>query len=203
MTRTLMVVDAANIDMTLTMLIGQRPTQRERPDFGTLAAWLVERAAPGDAVEGCVFINVAPHSAGPLRGWVQWLLEQGYRVFAKPKVAESDVDEDMVAHLRARHGEGGLREAVVASNDARAFLEPLEGLALDGVSVTVLGFQEYAASLAASERIAFIDLEDLPGLFETALPNRVRLDRLPDAGRWFEPSVPLGARADAGPQPAR
>lgn len=203
MTRTLLVVDAANIDMTLTTFVGQRPTQRERPNFGVLATWLLARADPGDAVEGCVFVNVSPQGAGPLRGWIQWLLEQGYRVFAKPKVAESDVDEDMLGHLRARQAEGGLREVVVASNDARAFLEPLEDLADEGTAVTVLGFQEYASGLAASERIAFIDLEDLPGLFETALPNRVRLDRLPEGGRWFEPAVPLGGRAAAEAQPAR
>jgi uncharacterized protein len=189
--RVLLVVDAANIDMTLTSFVG-RPTQRERPDFGVLARWLRDRAGPDRLAEACVFVNVAPQNAGPLRGWVMWLLEQGYRVFARPKVGTSDIDEDMVAHLRARADEGRLEEVLVASNDAKAFLEPLEDLARGAVRVLALGFEEFASGLADSPLIEFIDLEDIPGLFESNLPNRVRLDRLPLEGRWFEPVGPLG-----------
>ena len=189
--RVLLVVDAANIDMTLTSFVG-RPTQRERPDFGVLARWLRDRAGPDRLAEACVFVNVAQQNAGPLRGWVMWLLEQGYRVFARPKVGTSDIDEDIVAHLRLRRDEGRLQEALVASNDAKAFLEPLEDLARGSVRVVVLGFEEFAAGLADSPLIEFLDLEDVPGLFETGLPNRVRLDRLPMEGRWFEPVAPLG-----------
>src|SRR5690554_6594077 len=126
-----LVWDAPNIDMTLANIIDGKPTAKERPDLDVLGHWLVDRAGDDD-VEACVFINVAPHVAGPLRGWVLWLLEEGFRVFARPKLDDSDVDDDMVAHLRMRQAEGDLTRAYVGSNDARCFLEPLEAMSSEG-----------------------------------------------------------------------
>lgn len=202
MSRVLLVADAANIDMCLTNLLGARPTQRERPRFDVLARWLVDRAGAAEHAEAGVFLTVAAHNAGSVRGWVQWLLQQGYRVFAKPRVAGQDVDDDMLRHIDARLREdAGIGELIVVSNDARAFLEPLEAAAGGGVRATVLGFSEFAAGLADSEAIRFIDLEDVPGLFEGSLPGRVRLDALPPQGRWFEPTGPLGGAPRAGERP--
>jgi len=185
-----LVWDAPNIDMTLANIIDGKPTARERPDLDVLGKWLVARAGDDD-VEACVFINVAPHVAGPLRGWVLWLLEEGFRVFARPKIEDSDVDDDMVAHLKLRQAEGDLTRVYVGSNDARCFVEPLEALADDGVAVTVLGFAEYAGQLSQSDQIAFVDLEEVPGLFDAPLP-RINLELLPVEGRWFEPTGRLG-----------
>ena len=185
-----LVWDAPNIDMTLANIIDGKPTARERPDLDVLGKWLVARAGDDD-VEACVFINVAPHVAGPLRGWVLWLLEEGFRVFARPKIEDSDVDDDMVAHLKLRQAEGDLTRVYVGSNDARCFLEPLEVLADDGVAVTVLGFAEYAGQLSQSDHVAFVDLEEVPGLFDAPLP-RINLELLPVEGRWFEPTGRLG-----------
>lgn len=192
--RHLLLWDAPNIDMTVANIIDGKPTSKERPDLEVMGRWLVDRAA-GDPVEACVFINVAPHVAGPLRGWVLWLLEQGYRVFAKPKMGDSDVDDDMLAHIRLRERDGDLGAVYVGSNDARAFVEPLEKLAKDGIDAYALGFAEYAGGLSTSDRIRFIDLEDIPGLFEQALP-RINLEVLPDEGRWFEPTGHLGVTPD-------
>jgi uncharacterized protein len=188
--RHLLLWDAPNIDMTVANIIDGKPTSKERPDLAVLGHWLVDRAG-GQDVEACVFINVAPHVAGPLRGWVLWLLEQGYRVFAKPKMGDSDVDEDMLAHIRARAEDGGLVAVYVGSNDARNFLQPLEALARDGVVAHALGFAEYAGGLSTSDLVTFVDLEDVPGLFEQPLP-RINLEVLPDEGRWFEPTGALG-----------
>lgn len=198
MSRHVLVWDAPNIDMTVANIIDGKPTARERPDLEVLGEWLVDQAG-GAEVEACVFVNVAPHVAGPLRSWVLWLLEEGFRVFAKPKVGESDVDEDMLAHLRRRDGDGDLAAAYVGSNDARNFLEPLEQLAGHGVAVAVLGFSEYAGGLSDSDRLGFVDLEDIPDLFATPLP-RINLEALPAEGRWFEPTGVLGAgdRDDRG-----
>lgn len=190
MGRQVLVWDAPNIDMTLANIIDGKPTARERPDLDVLGRWLVEHAGD-DELEACVFINVAPHVAGPLRGWVLWLLEQGFRVFARPKVDDSDVDDDMIAHLRLRKADGGLTRVYVGSNDARCFVEPLEALAGDGIGVTVLGFAEYAGQLSQSDHFAFVDLEEVPGLFDAPLP-RINLDLLPVEGRWFEPTGRLG-----------
>ncbi len=192
MGRHVLVWDAPNIDMTLANIIDGKPTAKERPDLAVLGGWLVDHAGPDDDVEACVFVNVAPHVAGPLRGWVLWLLEQGYRVFAKPKRDDSDVDDDMVDHLRARLDEGRLDAVYVGSNDAKAFLEPLGELVAQGVAVTVIGFAEYAGSLASGEGLRFVDLETIEGLFAAPLP-RLTLETLPDEGRWFEPTGPLGA----------
>jgi putative heme uptake system protein len=191
--RHVLVWDAPNVDMTLANIIEGKPTANERPDMAVLAAWLVRHAHDAD-VEACVFVNVAPHVAGPMRGWVVWLLEQGYRVFAKPKHDDSDVDDDMLAHVEARRAAGDLDAVYVGSNDARAFTEPLTKLVHDGVAVTVLGFAEYAGGLSALPGARFVDLEAIEGLFKEALP-RITLESLPPAGRWFEPRGRLGAPA--------
>lgn len=192
MGRHVLVWDAPNVDMTLANIIEGKPTPKERPDLAVLGAWLVDRADPDDEVEACVFVNVAPHVAGPMRGWVLWLLEQGFRVFAKPKVADSDVDDDMLDHLWGRYDDGDLEAVYVGSNDARAFLEPLGQLADNDVAVHVLGFAEFAGGLSTADHVDFVDLEAIDGLFAEPLP-RLTLELLPEEGRWFEPRGPLGS----------
>lgn len=192
MGRHVLVWDAPNIDMTLANIIDGRPTAKDRPDLAVLGRWLVAHADADDDVEASVFINVAPHVAGPLRGWVLWLLEQGFRVFAKPKIGDSDVDDDMIAHLESRYNDGGLDAVYVASNDAKAFVAPLSTMQVNGVAVTVLGFAEYAGGLSTLPDGRFVDLESIDGLFDEPLP-RITLERLPDTGRWFEPTGHLGS----------
>ena len=190
MGRSVLVWDAPNIDSTLASIIDGKPTARERPDLAVLGKWLVEQAGPECEVEGCIFVNVAPHVAGPLRGWVLWLLEQGFRVFAKPKYGESDVDVDMVDHLARRYDEGGLDTVFVGSHDADSFVGPLTEMLERGVSVTVLAFTEFAGELAVLPAARVVDLETIDGLFGEALP-RIALDSLPPEGRWFEPTGTL------------
>jgi putative heme uptake system protein len=108
-------------------------------------------------------------------------------VFAKPKITEdSDVDDDMLAHIRLRAEEGVLEHVVVASGDGRAFREPLEELRKQGTYVTVIGFREHATFAVASDVMEFIDLEDIEGVFREPLP-RITLDALPDTGAWLPP----------------
>ncbi len=194
--RVLLVWDAPNIDMALGAILGTRPSAANRPRFDAVGRWLLrraERAGPGTVAEATVFTNVLPGSADVVRPWVDALRNNGFAVFAKPKLTEaSDVDDDMLAHLDRRHGEGGLREAVVVSGDGRAFREPLERLAAEGVAVTVLGFRERASFAVLSDVIEFIDLEDIAGVFLEPLP-RVTLDSLPPEGAWLAPLKPLTA----------
>jgi putative heme uptake system protein len=190
--RHVLVWDAPNVDMTLANIIDGKPTSKVRPDLAVLGEWLVDHAEDDEA-EACVFVNVAAHVAGPLRGWVLWLLEQGFRVFAKPKNGDSDVDDDMIDHLWSRYDAGDLEAVYVGSNDARAFVEPLSELATHGVVVNVLGFAEYAGQLSTTEGLRFVDLETIDGLFGEPLP-RITLETLPESGRWFEPTGPLGGR---------
>jgi uncharacterized protein len=189
----LLVWDAPNIDMTLSNVIGARPTPASRPRFDAVARWLL--AGAGDReVEGTVFANVPPGGAVAMRGWIEAIRSFGYAVFARPKHGpEDDVDGSMLDHIAVRAVSHRLRRVVVASGDGRNFLEPLERLVReDGVEVVVLSFAEVAGYAQESDLLTFVDLEDIPGAFVTALP-RVRLDNLPVGGAWLPPTRPMRA----------
>jgi uncharacterized protein len=180
----LLVWDAPNVDMTLSNVIGARPTPSSRPRFDAVARWLLAAAGERE-VEGTVFANVPPGGAVAMRGWIEAIRSFGYDVFARPKLGpDDDVDADMLEHIHRRAATHHLRRLVVASGDGRNFLEPLEELAKAGVEVVVLSFSEVAGYAQESDLIAFVDLEDVPGAFTTALP-RVRLDNLPAGGAWL------------------
>src|SRR5688500_8202567 len=159
--RVLLVWDAPNMDMSLGSLLGARPTSAFRPRFDAVGRWLLELAGPESVAEATVFTNVVPGSTEVVRPWVEALRNVGFAVFAKPKLSEdSDIDDDMLAHIRMRDGEGGLRHVVVASGDGRAFREPLEDLVARDVAVTVIGFREHATFALSSDLLEFVDLED-------------------------------------------
>jgi putative heme uptake system protein len=189
---TLLVWDAPNIDMSLGSILGGRPSSASRPRFDALGRWLIARAGSDTEPEATVFTNVAPGSTDFVRPWVEALRNTGFAVFAKPKIEESDIDEDMLMHIRARHERGMLRQLLVASGDSRAFREPLEELVDQGVQVTVLGFREHASFAVNSGVLDFEDLEDIPELFLQPLP-RITLETLPPEGAWLPPLRPLSA----------
>ncbi|CAN5412629.1 NYN domain-containing protein [soil metagenome] len=203
--RVLLVWDAPNLDMGLGSILGGRPTAAHRPRFDALGRWLLAQTADlsrpdaGDPTpislepEATVFTNIAPGSADVVRPWVEALRNVGFAVFAKPKVDDdSDVDDDMLAHIALRRREG-LAGLLVASADGQAFRLPLEEIAReDGTPVHVLGFREHASWALASDTLEFVDLEDIPGVFREPLP-RIGLDSLPEQGAWLQPFRPLSA----------
>lgn len=195
----LLVWDAPNIDMTLSNVIGGRPSASSRPRFDAVARWLLA-ASQDREVEGCVFANVPPGGAATMRGWVEAIRSFGYSVFARPKINPTDdVDADMLRHITERATTHRLRRLVVASGDGRNFGEPLEDLSRAGVECVVLSFQEVAGYAQESDLITFVDLEDVPGAFTSPLP-RVRLDNLPEGGAWLQPTRPMRALlADRSP----
>ncbi|CAM4121261.1 NYN domain-containing protein [Corynebacterium belfantii] len=200
MSRLLLVWDAPNLDMGLGALLGGRPTTAHRPRFDAVGRWLLAKAGElahttGSKVESeaTVFANVVPGSADSIRSWVEALRNVGFAVFAKPKLREdTDVDPDMLAHIRKRYEEGGLAGVIVASADGRNFQETLDELASAGIAITVIGFHEHATWALANDRITFVDLEEIPGVFREPLP-RVSLDNLPEEGAWLKPIRPLSA----------
>jgi uncharacterized protein len=195
--RVMLVWDAPNMDMSLGSLLGARPTAAFRPRFDAVGRWLLDLAGPEAIAEATVFTNVVPGSTEVVRPWVEALRNVGFAVFAKPKISEdSDVDEDMLAHIRHRAQEGTLRHVVVASGDGRAFREPLEDLEKQGTGVTVIGFREHASFALTSEVIEFIDLEDIDGVFREPLP-RITLDSLPEGGAWLPPFRSLRSLLEA------
>jgi putative heme uptake system protein len=191
----LLIWDAPNIDMTLSTVIGARPTAASRPRFDAIAAWFVEGAgdptAPGAAeVEACVFANIPPQP-GTLQRWVEALRGFGYSVFARPKTQpDDDIDQDMLDHIDVRSHSHQLRRLVVFSGDGRNFAEPLEQLVRAGTHVVVVAFSEVAGYAISSELLEFIDIEDVPGAFVEPL-DRVRLDALPPDGAWLRPTRSL------------
>ncbi|WP_233496054.1 NYN domain-containing protein [Geodermatophilus sp. TF02-6] len=193
----LLIWDAPNIDMTLSTVIGARPTAASRPRFDAIAAWFVEGAGGGAAggdpasdapeVEACVFANIPP-VVGGMRGWVEALRGFGYAVFARPKTQpDDDIDQAMIDHIEVRRYSHRLRRLVVFSGDGRNFAEPLEELARTGTQVVVVAFSEVAGYAIGSELLEFIDIEDVPGAFAAPL-DRVRLDALPPDGAWLRPT---------------
>ncbi|OWN21343.1 NYN domain-containing protein [Corynebacterium diphtheriae] len=200
MSRLLLVWDAPNLDMGLGALLGGRPTTAHRPRFDAVGRWLLAKAGElahttGSKVESeaTVFANVVPGSADSIRSWVEALRNVGFAVFAKPKLRDdTDVDPDMLAHIRKRFEEGDLAGVIVASADGHNFQETLDELASAGVAITVIGFHEHATWALADDRITFVDLEEIPGVFREPLP-RVSLDNLPEEGAWLKPIRPLSA----------
>ncbi len=196
-TRVLLVWDAPNMDMSLGSLLGARPTSAFRPRFDAVGRWLLELAGPDAAAEACVFTNVVPGNTEVVRPWVEALRNVGFAVFAKPKLTEdSDIDSDMIEHIALRRDVGGLAHVVVASGDGRAFREPLESLVHAGVTITVIGFREYASFALSSELLEFRDLEDIDGVFREPLP-RITLDSLPPEGAWLPPFRALRSLLDS------
>jgi uncharacterized protein len=191
----LLIWDAPNIDMTLSTVIGARPTAASRPRFDAIAAWFVDGAgdpsAPDAAdVEACVFANIPPQP-GTLQRWVEALRGFGYAVFARPKAQpDDDIDQDMLDHIAVRAHSHRLRRLVVFSGDGRNFAEPLEQLVREGTRVVVVAFSEVAGYAISSELLEFIDIEDVPGAFVEPL-DRVRLDALPPDGAWLRPTRSL------------
>ena len=196
----LLIWDAPNIDMTLSTVIGARPTAASRPRFDAIAAWFVEAAggvAAGGAmapdapeVEACVFANIPP-VVGSLQRWVEALRGFGFAVFARPKQQpDDDIDQAMLDHIEVRQHSHRLRRLVVFSGDGRNFAEPLEELVRAGTQVTVVAFSEVAGYAIGSDLLEFIDIEDVPGAFAVPL-DRVRLDALPPDGAWLRPTRSL------------
>jgi putative heme uptake system protein len=191
----LLIWDAPNIDMTLSTVIGARPTAASRPRFDAIAAWFVDGAgdpaAPDAAeVEACVFANIPP-VVGSLQRWVEALRSFGFAVFARPKAnPDDDIDQAMLDHIAVREHSHRLRRLVVFSGDGRNFAEPLEELARAGTQVVVVAFSEVAGYAISSDLLEFIDIEDVPGAFVEPL-DRVRLDALPPDGAWLRPTRSL------------
>jgi choline dehydrogenase-like flavoprotein len=124
----LLVWDAPNVDMTLSNVIGARPTPSSRPRFDAVARWLLASAGERD-VEGTVFANVPAGGAVSMRGWIEAIRSFGYDVFARPKLGPDD-DVDADTHVR---------------RSARGFFLPTGTCALGSVvgeRARVLGFED-------------------------------------------------------------
>lgn len=196
--RLLLVWDAPNMDMTLTSILGNKPTPAQRPRFDALGIWLLAQAgklshhnASQVHAKATLFCNVHPDFAENLRPWVDAVRSNGFAVFAKPKLQEdTDVDPDMLELIEREYAAENLAGVIVASADGRNFQPTLEKLATAGIATSVLSFREHAAWAIQDPHINFVDCEDIPNMFRERLP-RVDLANLPPEGAWLEPLQPL------------
>ena len=182
----LALIDIPNIDRTLSEVLGHKPGREDRPDWAHIRQWLQDEA-DGD-VEACAFANVSDPPAAAQARWLHHLRLDGYRVFARPRIAGSDIDQDMLDHLALRASAGQVNRVTVFSHDGRNFRAPLAALADqdESLEVTVVGFDEYTGWLLDVPELRFVDIEDIPGAFARRLP-RTRLENLPATGAWLEP----------------
>ncbi len=178
--RAVAIIDAPNIDAVTTNVIGHRPGRHDRFDPIVFDRWA--QSLSDATVETALFTNVPTPTAPGFVGWLNFLVESGIDVFAKPKLhSTDDIDDDMVAHIASREW----ATVTVFSHDAECFADPLAGLARGGIPVRAVGFRECAGRLAYTPGVEFVDAEDIPGLYRTRLP-RMRLENLPSAGGWLK-----------------
>lgn len=184
------------MDMCLSEAIGERASPSTRPDLTAVLAWLRERCRGDDIVEACIFANVPRGGERQMTPWISTMRHAGFYVFVKPKRGRSDdVDADIARHIRKRHRQGSLVELVVASHDGRAFASDLVEYATNGLKVLVLGYREKDSFAFESDVLEFIDLEELPSVFNRPLP-RTNIYDLPPSGVWL---APLGSEDDLAP----
>jgi putative heme uptake system protein len=206
----LLVWDAPNVDMSLGSILGRKPSTRERPDLQAIGSWLVERAWSRQAVDGqeweaeaVLFVNVAPDHLEALRPWVEKARRSGYAVYARPKVGDSDIDDNIKAYVQDACQTGRLGELFIASGDRKAFQKMAMDLTAEGMAVSYLGFRELAG---AQRAIPLVDFDEVPGALPADL-CRMSLDILPLEGALLAPLGPLGGGAThlpgVPPAPAR
>lgn len=184
MTR-ILVWDAPNMDMQLSLIYGRMPISAERPNMKAVLNWFLD-FGEGTEINACVFVNVeTKQGSNPkFHGWLRMLNSIGYDIFAKPKATpESDVDADMIEFIQARRE--GLTQVVIASHDAKCFQELVTELNADSIDVVLLGFSELMNGWSTQGR-TFVDLESINNVFRQPLPRHINIFQLPEHGMLFE-----------------
>ena len=192
----LLIWDAPNIDMTLSTVIGARPTAASRPRFDAIAAWFVEGA--GDPARAGrrrrrgvrLRQHPAASSARCSAGWRR-CAGSGSRSSPGPRRSRTTTSTRTCSTTspcaRTATGSGGW-----SSSPATAATSPIRwsSSSARGTHVVVVAFSEVAGYAISSDLLEFIDIEDVPGAFVEPL-DRVRLDALPPDGAWLRPTRSL------------
>ncbi len=179
--------DLPNQTTTLFEING-KPGSGPKLDFAALGQWVTGHAGAGDEAAATVFANVTTDkNVSGLQGFINAIRNLGFSVFAKPRVGDSDIDDDLVAHVESVSG--SLAHLIVGTHD-RGLLQRCLDAVPAGCRVTVIGFEECSNWARSSDRVEFVDLEDIPGLFLAPL-GRCLLRRLPAEGALLPALAPL------------
>jgi uncharacterized protein len=184
-----LVWDLPNMNSSLEEVVGSSAAKRTRFDFVTLAAFLVEASGPDLTPAGTVFLNAVKDQLPGLQRFVNMLRSCGFGVYARPKIDNSDIDDNLVAHVEATSV--GTAHLLIATHD-KALIERTVAALDPACKVTVLGFEELSSHASGSDRLEFVDLEDIDGMFTKPLARSL-LSRLPEEGAYLRPLGSLKA----------
>ena len=184
----LLLWDETDIAARLADVMVAKPSAEPAIDLGTLYRWLASRCTAEEAPQARLCAVVPPGEEESQSTRITAARQNGFGVVVKrgnPGIP-ADFSASILATIERARQAGTLSEVLVASHDADRLGGRLEDLASSGIMVTVLGFREKARYAAASARLGFVDLEEIPGIWNVALP-RTDLFDLPDEGRELPP----------------
>ena len=154
--------------MTLSTVIGARPTAASRPRFDAIAAWFVEGAGdptvPGAPTSRRACSPTSPRSRERCSAGSRHCGASASRSSRgrSPSPTTTSTRTCSTTSPSGAHSHR-LRRLVIFSGDGRNFAEPLEQLVRDGTHVVVVAFSEVAGYAISSDLLEFIDIEDVPG----------------------------------------
>ena len=164
----LLVWDAPNIDMTLSNVIGAKPSPASRPRFDAIARWFVHHAPRTGTSRAASSPTSRPPRPPACAAGSRRSARSATRCSPSPSCTRTTTSTSTCSSTSPTGPpQRRLTRLIVASGDGRNFLEPLEDLARSGVQVVVLSFSEVAGYAMESDLLTFLDLEDVPGAFVT------------------------------------
>lgn len=186
---TLAVWDAANIDMSLHQIVNDSTVQR--PRLARFTQWLCGLPdSTNHDVEAFLFYAIPTERVAELVGFVNSVRAAGMTMFSRDR-AEGDIDDAIIGTSRFRVGQRAEPGHLVVVSCDQAMVRAASRPAFDaGWKVTVAGFRESCRWATEDETFAFVDLEDIPGVFTEPL-DRFSIYRLPGGGAFGPPDVVL------------
>lgn len=175
-TLTVFVMDAPNVDASLGDTLGRAPLPSERMRMDVLMQWLRNKQqANRSQLYAKIFVNRPTHPTARNKqfGWIAAMQKLGYHVYSKVRTADdSDIDEEMVEYIGKLVGCHNVVEIILASNDGWRFNSLMEVLAISGIKVTILGFEEYPSVLTKNELFSFVPYSAITGLCPTVVSRK-------------------------------
>ncbi len=185
-----LVWDLPNMLATLNKIAGGcSAAKKTRYEYTALAEYVVGMAGPDLTPAGTVFMNVPKEQVTGLQRLATMFRSCGFGVYARPKIDDSDIDDNLVAHVEANASDTA--RLLLGTHDKNLIERTVA--ALDpSCQITVLGFEEQSAYAMSSDRVEFVDLDDIDGMFSTPLA-RALFTRLPNNGAYLPPLGSLRA----------